>query len=147
MSALVQAARRYLGVRFVHQGRSEHGLDCVGLVWIAYRDCGVTLDAYRAYPAEPNPREMINRISDALGMPVANRPVPTSVLRPGDVVLMLLVGESQPHHVGLIGDYPYGGRLSVIHAHSMAAPRGRVVEHRLGPSMAARITHVFRRPI
>ena len=147
MNPLVEAARRYVGVRFVHQGRTERGLDCVGLIWIAYRDCGVTLDRYRAYPAEPNPDEMVQRISEALGDPVASGKVKVNDMRPGDVILMVLVGEMQPHHVGIVADYAFGDRLSVIHAHSMASPKGRVVEHRLAPSLLSRITHVFRRDV
>lgn len=39
----VVAARKYLGVRFRHRGRSSTGLDCVGLVMRSWYDCGVKL--------------------------------------------------------------------------------------------------------
>jgi cell wall-associated NlpC family hydrolase len=38
---LVQAARRYLGVRYVFGGTSKTGMDCSGLVVLALRDIGV----------------------------------------------------------------------------------------------------------
>lgn len=37
----VDHARKYLGVPWRHQGRSRGGLDCVGLVVLAARDCGL----------------------------------------------------------------------------------------------------------
>lgn len=45
--AFVEAARGFLGVPWVHQGRTERGMDCVGLVVLAMRRCGVNapLDA------------------------------------------------------------------------------------------------------
>lgn len=39
--AFVEAARSYLGVKWVHQGRTEKGMDCVGLVVLAARQCGI----------------------------------------------------------------------------------------------------------
>lgn len=46
---LVESARKYLGTKFVHQGRTSHGLDCVGLGMKAFRDCGVILKDFRGY--------------------------------------------------------------------------------------------------
>jgi cell wall-associated NlpC family hydrolase len=37
----VAAARGYIGVPCRHQGRSRRGLDCIGLVVVAARDCGL----------------------------------------------------------------------------------------------------------
>ena len=37
----VAAARSYIGTRCVHQGRSRNGVDCIGLVVMAVRDCGL----------------------------------------------------------------------------------------------------------
>lgn len=152
MSELVAAARRYIDTRFVHQGRSSSGLDCVGLIWIAYRDCGVELDAHRAYPGEPNTREMVARIRACLGEPVAAGRVRAEQLQVGDVVMLVLPRERLPHHVGLITDYRLGG-LAFLHANSMARAvgrarlHGRVVEHRLDDRLIESITHVFRRPV
>ena len=146
MSAIVEAARRYIGVPFVHQGRSSRGLDCVGLLWLAYADCGVHLDPHRSYPGEPDTAELVLRITASLGNPVVVSPVRSSDLQLGDVVLLVLPREKNPHHVGLVANYPLGG-FSLIHAHSMAKPRGRVIEHRLANDHVSRITHVFRRPV
>lgn len=76
----------------------------------------------------------------ALGAPVAIGRVSESDLRVGDVVLMRFTVE--PHHVGIIGDYPYGG-FSLIHTSGHSR---KVIEHRLAPDQIRRITHVFRKP-
>jgi cell wall-associated NlpC family hydrolase len=40
---VAQHALRYLGVPYVWGGTSAAGLDCSGLVWLAYREAGITL--------------------------------------------------------------------------------------------------------
>ncbi len=38
-----ELVQKYLGIPYVHQGRSMGGLDCYGLLILAYRDIGVEL--------------------------------------------------------------------------------------------------------
>lgn len=142
MSELVAAARRYLGVPFRHRGRTARGLDCVGLAWKAYQDCGLTLPDFRHYPPEPNDGQLIRHIEHAIGLPITMGPVAESLLEVGDVVVFRFVKE--PHHVGIVTDYPFGESFGLIHAR---AENMRVVEHRLSPDYIARITHVFRNPV
>jgi cell wall-associated NlpC family hydrolase len=40
---VVERALRYLGVPYVWGGTSPAGLDCSGLVWLVYREIGITL--------------------------------------------------------------------------------------------------------
>jgi len=142
VSALVTAARAYLGTPFVHRGRSRRGLDCVGLAWCAYRDAGLTLADYRLYGRQPLEQDgLVDRIEGVLGAPVKHAPVAEGDLDAGDVIVQRFVQE--PHHVGIVAPYRFGG-WAVIHA---CGHSSRVVEHRLAPDMIARITHVFRRPI
>lgn len=141
MSALIVAARRYLGVPFRHRGRTAKGLDCAGLGWVAYRDCGVPLPDFRLYGAEPHDDGLVKHLAAALGDPVFMAPVSTGDLQVGDVLVFRF--EKRPHHVGLVGDYRFGG-LSLIHADGH---NRRVLEHRLSEDMVQRVTHVFRRPV
>lgn len=141
MSALVNAARGYIGVPFVHQGRSRAGLDCAGLVLAAFRDCGHILPDLKGYGREPNKDALIKTMTLGVGNPIAISPVRESVIQPGDVVAVRYV--LHPHHIALITDYLHGG-LGVIHCDGHSK---RVVEHRLSPDMIDRITHVFRKPV
>jgi cell wall-associated NlpC family hydrolase len=143
MSALVTAARRYKGVRFRHRGRTERGLDCVGLGILAYRDCGVSLPDFLLYSTEPSAMGPVleHHLTAALGRPLYLAPVRAAQLQPGDVIALRFA--QAPHHVGIVGDYRFGG-LSLIHAHGHT---GRVVEQRLADDIVHRITHVYRRAV
>lgn len=136
MSALIDAARKYLGVPFRHRGRSATGLDCAGLGVLAYRDCGIDVPDLRAYGREPYRNGLMEALQAALGDPVDGGPLP------GDVVVMRF--DKDPHHVALIAQAPYADQLTMIHADSM---HGRVVEHRLSEDWRARIVAVYRRPV
>lgn len=133
MSRLVEAARKYLGVRFVHRGRLPHKLDCVGLVVRAYADCGVALPDRRDYSREPNADDFLSSIEAGLGKPVSG-------LQPGDVVTMKT--KLHPHHLAIVTDHPHG--LGLIHA---SGEHGKVVEHRIDDSYMKRIVRVYRRPV
>lgn len=141
MSRLVEAARSYLGTRFRHRGRSASFVDCAGLGWRIYHDCGVDLPDHRLYGPEPHKDGLLTHMTAALGEPVAVAPVRATDLQLGDVVLMRF--EVAPHHVGIIADYVLGG-FSLIDADGML---GKVTERRLSEKYLNRITHVFRRPV
>lgn len=141
MNALVDAARTYKGVKFRHRGRNRRGIDCAGLAWCAYRDCGVTLPDYRHYGKEPHQDGLIHYIRAALGTEIEKGPVEVCSLKPGDVIVVRF--EVEPHHVAMVTNYKFGG-LSVIHADGHS---NKVIEHRLDMKFIRRITHVFRRPV
>jgi cell wall-associated NlpC family hydrolase len=135
MTALVLAARRYLGVPFVHRGRRPpKKLDCVGLVLFAYRDCGVVLEDFRLYGREPDITRWKAAMERNLGPPVR------SPLQAGDVVAMRTL--ANPHHLAIVFDHAEG--LGLIHA---SGEHGRVVEHGLDATYLRRITHIYRRPV
>lgn len=140
LNNFVSAARRYLGTKFKHRGRTERGLDCAGLAWIAYRDCGLELPDFRKYGREPHNDGLVTHIKQALGEPVAVAPVRRSDLCVGDVIVVRF--EVEPHHVAIVTDYPYGG-FAMLHA---CGHNDKVIEHRLADDHVARVTHVFRMP-
>lgn len=124
MSALIDAARAYLGVPFVHQGRSRYGLDCVGLLVVAARDAGAHIEDRTDYPRDPN---------GMLPLELARQADVVEDCVPGDLLLMRFAGE--PGHIAL-----YAGE-TIIHSH---ASIGRVVEHRLDAKWARRIVQTYR---
>jgi cell wall-associated NlpC family hydrolase len=48
--ALVESARRLLGMRYRHTGRTVHGVDCMGVVLVAARHAGLDLLKRTGYP-------------------------------------------------------------------------------------------------
>lgn len=143
MNPIVSSARTYMGTRFRHRGRNRTGLDCAGLVWAAYHDNGIDLPDFRLYSKEPSAHDkgLTQYMVTALGKSVSEAPVHEIELEAGDIVVLRF--EVEPHHVGIITEYPYGG-FALLHA---CGHNKKVIEHRLSPDMIKRITHVFRRPV
>lgn len=141
---LVAAARKYVGVPFRHMGRTEHALDCIGLGKLALRDCGFDPFVPRYYPREPHEDLLMKYLRDALGEPILQgaEARDESKLEPGDVGVFNF--RDEPHHIALIGDAPYAGSLTLIHADSSPGMR-RVVEHRLDTWWLERLRYVFRK--
>lgn len=141
--SLVEAARSLKGTRFVHRGRTPRGVDCAGMVKVAYQICGVDLPDFTLYSKEPAAHGpgLTSYMTEALGLPVAVEPVNLSDLQEGDILVLRFVRE--PHHVGMVTNYPYGG-FALLHACGM---NKKVIEHRLSKDMVRRITHVYRRPV
>lgn len=101
-----------LGVPFRPQGSDpDTGLDCVGLVWAAYRAAGCELARPQGYPLRGWMRVRIEAALAAAGF------APTEQAGAGDVALIAFAAEQ--FHLGLIGP------ASLIHAH---AGLRRVVE-------------------
>jgi cell wall-associated NlpC family hydrolase len=116
---IAERARHYLGVPYHHCGRSEHGLDCAGLVVRVCHDLGLMTWDEVDYSQQVNAaymRECLARWCE----PVTAEPLP------GD--LLWFDVEGNPQHLAVF----YGGPDELmIHATNT---KGRVVEHALrGP--------------
>ncbi len=145
MGKLVEAARGYLGVKYRHRGRSRNGVDCAGLLVMAYRDCGIETSDFVLYGRTPFKDGIVTHTTAALGPHVwPQSPSVPMELQDGDVLVMRF--ERDPHHMGLVASVMYGNQasLNIIHAEGHT---GRVLEQRLTPDMVARITHVFRKGV
>lgn len=123
---VIACARQFSGVRFMHQGRSAAGLDCLGLLILTARTLGLrfgddavdTLDI-PTYGARPDVLLLKQKLDTHLN------PIPLDTVREADVVVLKVDG--LPQHLALITDYPMQGELGMIHAY---APARQVVEHR-----------------
>lgn len=127
MNEVVEAARKYLGCPFHHQGRNAHGVDCAGLVVLAYRDLGIELNDISGYGTEP--------WKDGLRQCVeSNFTMVNREMAPGDI--LLLRWRKEPQHVAIVTD------KGIIHAY--AAVR-KVVETSFSPFWRHRIVGVYSR--
>lgn len=133
---IIAAAREMIGVPWVHQGRSERGLDCGGLLVTAIAKRFALTDAdVVGYDRMPDGKTL-KAICDEHMMPIR-----IDEIQPADVVLM--IGPMRrPQHLALVTDYPWGG-LAILHA---AADHGKVIEHRLNANLARRIVAAYRLP-
>lgn len=97
---LVDAARGCVGTPFHHGGRVKGvGLDCVGLLVVAGRECGLEIEDDPFYP--PND-DNFERLRPALERH-CRKVMLGDDMRPGDVVLFRRIGGPRPlfNHVGI----------------------------------------------
>ena len=132
MNNFHKEAHKYIGVPCRHRGRTERGLDCVGLLILVAKDCGY--DEYQEFPYGREPRNSILEgvLHEHFGEPVDRPP------QINDVVLMRLRPSAEPSHVGIITTHPHG--LGIIHAYGDIE---RVVYQRFTNKMASTVEGVF----
>lgn len=143
MSRIVEQAREWLGVPYLHQGRNRFGADCVGFPLGVYAELGVNLPDWRAYGTEADPDELLRRLTSALGEPVALAPVRYGDLAVGDIIVFHFPRSAAPRHLAIVSDRATGG-FNFIEANGN---EGCVIERRLDERYLSRVTHVFRRPV
>lgn len=102
----IEAARSYIGVKWMHQGRNRMGIDCVGLVVNSLADIGLVVPDMKGYRRQPDPAVFLGHIHEH-SLPEAN-PAPgmVGIFRAGP----------QPCHIGIFAE-KYG-QLSLIHAYA-----------------------------
>lgn len=134
-----QIAERYLGVPFLHMGRSGRGLDCVGLIAMVGLQLGMDVQDCPYYGREPtgnnNSFQLADYLRMNLGEPV-DRPY-----QPNDVLMMKLRPRFAPAHVGIVAPHPHG--LAVIHSYGQV---GKVVKQRIDERRHSQIVEVFQWP-
>lgn len=138
---VVNEARRFVGVRFRHQGRAlepgNSGVDCLGLLMAVAHNLrlqgrrGELLTAFDTadYSKSPDGDFLLGQLTENL--------FPATAPSPGDIALFRF--DHNPQHLAILTPYIYGG-LGMVHAY---APARKVVEHRLDPVWQGRIVKVF----
>lgn len=111
---VANAAIRFVGTKFSHQGRVPGvRLDCIGVVVCAHLAAGYPVSDYTAYGPRPNPKQLLKHISAQA----------EQVEEPeyGDLVLTWIKQpiNKMPHHAAIItpAPEPYGEGLWMVHAH------------------------------
>ena len=114
------AARAYLDVAWRGQGRDHNGVDCIGLIVMAYRDAGFEIDEGVPDYRSIDPKRLVETL-----LRYCDRLARGELLMPGDVVVY---GAPREAHCGLIADGRNG--FDIIHC-----PMNRaVVETRFDPN-------------
>lgn len=96
----VAVAERYLGVPYVWGGASMGGVDCSGLVMLAWKAAGVSL------------------VHSAALQYLQSTPVPLDQVQPGDLLFYDLDGSGIDHVVMFVGLGPYGADTIIQAAHT-----------------------------
>jgi len=123
------AARKYLGVPWKHQGRNEYGLDCVGLGILVAHDLQYTNFDFTNYKMDPDPIIMRYYLNQNLV-----RVRHFKFRKAGDFFYMCFY--KHPQHLAI-----YTSDNTIIHS---AAIFGGVVEHSLDDYWKNRIKEVYR---
>lgn len=138
---IVAAARRYLDVRYYHAGRSEHGLDCAGLLVVVAHDVGITdyddVDYARDPPAE-RLTATLSQFARTIWRRSEEPDLPIGRFEPGDLLQFEILGI--PRHAG-IAAADERGRATMIHAYQGA---NRVTEHLFDKHWQKRLWAVYR---
>lgn len=128
---LVRAARRYLGVPWRHLGRSRAGVDCIGLVLLAARDCGRDFPDPAPYEREPQGSRLLRGLLDH-GARVTEP-------QPGDVLVFRM--GVYGGHVGIATTHPVYGGPGLLHAFAL---RKHVVEQPMDAELRAALVATVR---
>jgi len=131
---LLSVARRWLGVPFLHQGRSIYGVDCFGLVVCVCKQAGLLPRDFTAdttYPRRPRAGHLIYGIEHEIGATPAPR------REAGVLVTLQWFSHEYPVHVALLGE------KTMIHSYSQAR---RTVEHGYGKPWVDMATGFWRLP-
>ncbi|WBC01333.1 NlpC/P60 family protein [Micromonospora sp. WMMA1976] len=119
---VLAVAERLRDLVYVWGGMSTDGIDCSGLVHLAWRRYGITL-----------PR-------DADDQAAATSRVPLDAERPGDLYFFARPGR-RIHHVGIVSAEPRGGRRRMLHACYLTR---RVIEEELPADRTATLVGAHR---
>lgn len=139
-SEIVDLARSWIGVAYVHQASSQAGTDCLGVLRGIWRELyGDEPEAVPAYSPDWSETDGEERLLAAASRHMT--PVARADMAPGDALVFRMRAGSVAKHLGILARAPEG-HFTFIHAYS----RHGVVESPLTEAWARRIAGVFRFP-
>ena len=124
----IQEARSWLKVKWVDGGRSRNGIDCLGLIVVSARNCGIDVADHPELKSRPGMKSLMEAAK------IYCDEISTNQLVKGAIVIMQVRGEKQAKHVGIYDGY------RIIHC---GMRWGKVVEHRLNSEFSRSIRRAF----
>lgn len=123
--AFVAECRKFLGVRWLHQGRSANGVDCVGLLVVPATALGILTPEQDVanYPRQPDGEQL----SGLLHQHCRRLSTPADA-QPGDILAIKFA--DQPQHVAVVTRNTQWGPY-ILHAFGNSEMGGSVIEHLL----------------
>lgn len=128
---VIEQAREWVGVKFLHQGRTRHGADCLGFIAAVLAELGSRgfLDHLpHNYARDPNVL-LLERL------PEVSREIE---LQPAALLLIQFPQAKVPSHAAI-----YTG-VSMIHCYEI---EGEVVEHTYGKPWTTRTKSIWALPL
>lgn len=138
---IVMVARSYIGTPWHHMGRTPgHSLDCAGLLICVARELGVVQPDFDipAYTQRPDGHSFLEWCDQHMTK------IPQADMGFGDVIVTKL--DLAPQHMGIVGDYRYGG-FSIIHScNARSVVPSRVIETGLVFSRVMKFVAAYQLP-
>ena len=136
---VIVEANKFIGVPFCHKGRSILGLDCLGLIIVAFRNCGILIPSDDGFSYNPiwwrKKEERLHSHLLKYGFEEVQNP------QRGDIITFRLFGKSYPaHHCGF-----FIGNDQMLHTRGDGNDRDRRTRVELiGRAYSNRIASHFR---
>lgn len=136
---VITEAFKFLNVHFCHRGRSLLGLDCLGLIIVAFRKCEITIPSDDGLAYNPqwwrNKEERLHQHFLKYGFEEV------ALSQRGDVITFRIFGEQYPaHHCGILLS-----ENEFIHTWGSGPPTGRRTKVEvLSPPFKKRAASCFR---
>jgi len=127
---LIDAARQWVGVKYMHQGRTRFGIDCIGLIIEVGKEVGILPQEFDQVNYSRLPTSKSQLLSE-----IAARCEQTKTPEPAS--LLVIQWTREPYHVAICTG------TTLIHS---SATVGRVVEHGYRPPWPALTLSSWRLP-
>lgn len=131
---IVTAARKYIGVRWHHQGRTRNvGLDCAGIFVVSAADIGITVEDFLQYNRDLDS----NRLESMLQKYLYRIPPEEAVH--GNLLGFSNADRSKIKHLAFKTD------RGILHAKYRRDGTGKVVEEPMSATLKKRLHSAWRR--
>lgn len=127
----IEEARKMIGVKWRHQGRSPWAVDCVGLVVLALKGAGYDVEDRTNYSREPFNDDLQAELKQRFGEPHADP-------QEGDIAVFKAFTK-EPSHIGIVARDRHGN-LSLIHSRANMT----VMEHGFDNKWQRMFVEVYR---